>query len=442
MELPIGKSMPYSLEAEQAVLGSMIVNSDALTRAIEQLRTEDFYLEQHKEIFAALSRLFTGSVPIDIVTLSEELHDKLEMIGGVAYLAHLTSVVSTTENIKYYMDIATQKSTLRKLITAASDITQMCYDDKNEISAVLDSSEQKIFEILQNKSSRSFYHIRDVLPENIRTLEKMRQQGGKVTGLATGYPRFDEKTAGLQKTDLIILAARTGIGKTSFALNLARNVAHKSNEPVAFFSLEMGKEQLTSRLLWSEAKIPSEKIRVGNLSMNDMKKISHALGSLVRMPIYVDDTPGITVSEMRAKCRRLKLEQGLGMVVIDYLQLIQSGAKSGASRQEQVAEVSRNLKIMAKDLNVPVICLSQLSRASETHEAPQLTDLRESGSIEQDADIVLFLNRERNPENLPPEQQNLAELIIAKHRNGSTGSIPLVWRGEFTTYMEPDMAHS
>ncbi len=440
MDLQTGKSMPYSLEAEQAVLGSMIVNSDALTRAIEQLKSEDFYLQQHKEIFSALVRLFTGSVPIDIVTLSGELHEKLEEVGGVAYLAHLTSVVSTTENIKYYMDIASQKSILRKLITAANDITQMCYDDKNEVGAVLDSSEQKIFEILQNKSSRSFYHIRDILPENIRTLEQMRANGGKVTGLPTGYARFDEMTAGLHKTDLIILAARTGIGKTSFALNLARNVAHKSNEPVAIFSLEMGREQLVSRLLWSEAKINSEKIRVGNLSMNDMKKISHALGSLVRMPIFIDDTPGITVSEMRAKCRRLKLEHGLGMVVIDYLQLIQSGGRHD-SRQQEVADISRSLKIMAKDLNVPVLCLSQLSRQSETREAPILSDLRESGSIEQDADIVLFLNR-KNGADLPPEEQNMAECIIAKHRNGSTGSIPLIWRGEFTTYMEPDMAHS
>lgn len=440
MELPIGKTMPYSLEAEQAVLGSMIVNNDALTRAIEQLKSEDFYLQQHKEVFSALLRLFTGSVPIDIVTLSQELHEKLEEIGGVAYLAHLTSVVSTTENIKYYMDIVSQKSILRKLITAANDITQMCFDDKNEIGAVLDSSEQKIFEILQNKSSRSFYHIRDILPENIKTLEQMRANGGKVTGLPTGYNRFDEMTAGLHKTDLIILAARTGIGKTSFALNLARNVAHKSNEPVAIFSLEMGREQLVSRLLWSEAKINSEKIRVGNLSMNDMKKVSHALGSLVRMPIFIDDTPGITVSEMRAKCRRLKLEHGLGMVVIDYLQLIQSGGRHD-SRQQEVADISRSLKIMAKDLNVPVLCLSQLSRQSETREAPILSDLRESGSIEQDADIVLFLNR-KNGTDLPPEEQNMAECIIAKHRNGSTGSIPLVWRGEFTTYMEPDMAHS
>ena len=253
MELPIGNKMPYSLEAEQAILGSMIVNQDALTKAIEQLHTEDFYLEQHKEIFGALVRLFSGSVPIDIVTLSEELHEKLEMVGGVAYLAHLTSVVSTTENVKYYMEIASQKSVLRKLISAANDITQMCYDDKNEVSAVLDSSEQRIFEILQNRSSRSFYHIRDVLPENIKSLERMRAAGGKITGLPTGYQKFDEMTAGLHKTDLIILAARTGIGKTSFALNLARNVAQKSNESVVVFSLEMGREQLASRLLWSEA---------------------------------------------------------------------------------------------------------------------------------------------------------------------------------------------
>ena len=440
MQSTLDRSMPYSLEAEQAVLGGMIVNNEALTKAIELLHTEDFYLEQHKEIFSALLRLFSGSTPCDLVTLSEELHDKLDFIGGVAYLAHITGIVSSTENIKYYIDIVTQKSTLRKLITAANDIENMCFDDKNDVSVVLDSAEQKIFEILQNKSSRSLYHIRDVLPENIRTLEKMRAQGGKVTGLATSYSRFDEMTAGLHPTDLIILAARTGIGKTSFALNLARNVAKNSDQSVVVFSLEMGKEQLASRLLWSEAKIESGKIRVGNLSIKDMKDISNALGKLVKMPIYVDDTPGITVSEMRAKCRRLKLEHGLGLVIIDYLQLIQGTSGKRENRQQEVADISRSLKIMAKDLNVPVICLSQLSRASEGKEAPSLSDLRESGAIEQDADIVLFLNRKRDTD-VPPDQQGEAELIIAKHRNGSTGSIPLVWRGEYTTYMEPDTHH-
>ncbi|MBO4897308.1 MAG: replicative DNA helicase [Clostridia bacterium] len=439
MDAPIGGSMPYSLEAEQAVLGSMILSADALTKAIETLRSDDFYLEQHKAIFDALSRLFAESKPVDIITLSEELGDRLEKVSGVSYLAQLTEIVSTTQNIKYYIDIISQKSVLRKLITAAGEISQMCYDEKNEVDKVLDSAEQKIFDILQNKGQREFHHIRDILPTNIRTLEKVRQQGGKITGLSTGYNRFDEMTAGLHKTDLIILAARTGIGKTSFALNLAKNVAEKSNEPVAVFSLEMAKEQLVDRLLWSAAKVDSSHLRTGNITAKEMQSIANAMGSLVKTPIYIDDTPGITVSEMRAKCRKLKLQNGLGMVVIDYLQLVQSSGRTD-SRQQEIAEISRSLKIMAKDLNVPVLTLSQLSRASETRERPILSDLRESGAIEQDADIVLFLNR-KNGDDLPPEEQNLAECIIAKHRNGSTGTIPLVWRGEYTTYMELEERH-
>ncbi len=439
MDMPIGKSMPYSLEAEQAVLGSMIINPDALTKAIEKLHTDDFYLEQHKTIYEALLQLFTESKPVDIVTLSNELRDKLDLVGGVSYIGHITNSVSTTENIKYYINIIKEKSVLRSLIEVAGDISKMCFDEKNEVSAVLDSAEQKIFNILQNRTNRGFYHIRDILPENIKAIEKMREAGGKISGIPTGYKKLDELTAGLHKTDLIILAARTGIGKTSFALNIAANAAKSTNESVAVFSLEMSREQLVNRLLWSEAKVDSEKIRIGDLKMNDMKKISHALGTLVRQPIYIDDTPGITVSEMRAKCRRLKLENGLGLVVIDYLQLIDGGSRH-ESRQQEISEISRSLKIMAKDLGVPIITLSQLSRASETREHPILSDLRESGAIEQDADIVLFLNR-KNADDLPPEERNLAECIIAKHRNGSTGTISLVWRGEFTSFMDVDTTH-
>lgn len=439
MEVPIGKSMPYSLEAEQAVLGSMILSSDALTKVIEALKTDDFYLEQHKTVFSALSGLFTENTPVDLVTLSGYLGDSLESVGGISYIGHLTSSVSTTENVKYYIGIVSDKSVLRKLIEAAGDIGQMCYDEKNEISSVLDNAEQKIFNILQNRDTRGFFHVRDIVPENIRALEKMREADSKVTGMPTGFNEFDKITAGLQKTDLIILAARTGIGKTSFALNVARNAAHASKEPVAVFSLEMSKEQLVNRLLWSEAKVDSGKVRVGDLGVNDMKKIALGMGRLVNMPIYIDDTPGITVSEMRAKCRRLKLEKGLGLVVIDYLQLISGGGRFD-SRQQEVSALSRSLKIMAKDLGVPVLTLSQLSRESEKRDHPILSDLRESGSIEQDADVVVFLNR-KSGDDLPPEEMNKAECIIAKHRNGSTGSIPLIWRGEYTTYMEPDYIH-
>lgn len=439
MDISVGRTLPHSLEAEQAVLGSMIISTDALTKAIEQLHTSDFYLEQHKAIYEALLSLFTESKPVDLVTLSDELGDKLELAGGIGYLGHIANSVLTTENIRYYIDIVKEKALLRSLIEAAGDITKMCFDEENSVSSVLDSAEQKIFNILQNRDSRSFYHIRDILPENIKTIEEVREAGGKITGMPTGFKKLDEITTGLHKTDLIILAARTGVGKTSFALNIATNSVKKAGEPVAIFSLEMSREQLVNRILWSEAKVDSSKIRVGDLKVEDMKKISHALGTLVRLPIYIDDTPGITVSEMRAKCRRLKLEKGLGLVVVDYLQLIDGGGRH-ENRQQEISEISRSLKIMAKDLGVPVITLSQLRRASEAREHPVLSDLRESGAIEQDADIVIFLNR-KNPEDLPPEERNLAECIIAKHRNGSTGTFPLVWRGEFTTYMDIDPGH-
>lgn len=439
METPSGKTLPYSLEAEQAVLGSMILNTDALTKAIESVTQDDFYLEQHKAVFDALLNLFNDRKPIDLITLKDELGDKLDLINGISYLAQLTESVSTTQNIRYYINIVKEKSVLRKLIEASNYITGMCYDEKNEVSMVLDSAEQKIFNILQGREQRSFFHIKDILPGNIANLEKVREAGGKVTGLQTGYPKFDELMSGLHKTDLIILAARTGIGKTSFALNLAKNVAIKNNEPVAIFSLEMSKEQLVDRLLWSAAMVDSRKIRTGDVNAADLKKISSAFATLLKAPIYIDDTPGITAHEMRAKCRRLKLEHGLGMVVIDYLQLIAASGRHD-SRQQEIADISRSLKILAKDLDVPVLTLSQLSRASETRDRPILSDLRESGAIEQDADIVLFLNR-KNDDDLPPEEQNLAECIVAKHRNGSTGVIPMVWRGEITTYLELDTNH-
>ncbi len=440
MDEQLGRNIPYSLEAEQAVLGCMIKNSAALSRVIElQLHTDDFYFEQHKVIFDAVSHLFLENVPLDLIVLSGELKDKLETVGGISYLATIVDSVDTTENVKYYLDIIKEKALLRRLIGAANDIADMCYTADDDVSKILDSAEQKIFNILQGRDLKGFYHIRDVMPDVIKNIESIRASGGKMGGMPTGFKQLDAITSGLQKTDLIILAARPGIGKSSFALNIAGHVAKATKEPVAIFTLEMSKEQLANRLLWSDAKIEGEKFRTGNISGEDMKKIAHALGNLVKAPIYIDDTPNIPVSEMRAKCRRLKLEKGLGMVVIDYLQLMQGG-KRAESRQQEVSEISRALKIMAKELEVPVLTLSQLSRASVTRDTPILSDLRESGAIEQDADIVMFLSRKTGDE-VSPEEANLAQCIIAKHRNGSTGTLDLVWRGEYTTFMEADTVH-
>ncbi len=436
----MGRSLPYSLEAEQAILGCIIKNSSALSRVMElQLRTEEFYFEQHKIVYETISHLFLENKPLDLIVLSGELKEKLDMVGGVSYLATIVDTVDTTENVKYYLDIVKEKAVLRRLIGAANEIAQMCYTADEDISKILDSAEQKIFSILQGRDLKGFYHIRDVMPDVIKNIEAIRQTGGKMGGMPTGFKQLDSITSGLQKTDLIILAARPGIGKSSFALNIASHVAKATKEPVAIFTLEMSKEQLANRLLWSDAKVEGEKFRTGSITGDDMKKIAHALGGLVKAPIYIDDTPNIPVSEMRAKCRRLKLEKGLGMVIIDYLQLMQGGKKA-ESRQQEVSEISRALKIMAKELDVPVLTLSQLSRASVTRDQPILSDLRESGAIEQDADIVMFLNR-KTGDDVSPEEANLAECIIAKHRNGSTGKIDLVWRGEYTTYMEPDTVH-
>ncbi len=440
MEEQFGRTPPYSLEAEQAILGCMIKSSNALTKVMElQISTEDFYFEQHKVIFNVLSRLFLENVPIDLIVLSSGLKEQLDTIGGVSYLATILDSVDTTENVKYYIDIIKAKAVLRRLISASNEIADMCYEGSDDVSVILDSAEQKIFSILQGRGLQGFYHIRDIVPDVIKNIEDVRAAGGRVAGLPTGFKQLDAITAGLQRTDLIILAARPGVGKSSFALNIAAHVAKTSGEPVAIFTLEMSKEQLANRLLWSDARIEGEKFRTGNISGEDMKKIAHALGGLVKAPIYIDDTPNIPVSEMRAKCRRLKLEKGLGMVIIDYLQLMQGGKRS-ENRQQEISEISRSLKIMAKELDVPVLTLSQLSRASVTRDQPILSDLRESGAIEQDADIVIFLNRKTGDE-ASPDEANLAECIIAKHRNGSTGKIDLVWRGEYTTYMDYDATH-
>ena len=381
--------------------------------------------------------MFESGVPVDIVTLSEELGDKLDSVGGIGYITKIAQNVFTKENLAQYIEIANDKKVLRNLIDAAGSIMDMSFKDEEAAAEVVDRSEQLIFKISEQRGTKSFVHISEVVKNTLAVLDELKKRGGNVTGIKTGFTGFDAATAGLQKSDLIILAARPGVGKTSFALNIAEHAAIREKVPVAIFSLEMSKEQLVNRVISSEALVESGKLRVGDIDANDMTKIAHSLKDIISAPIYIDDTPGITVGEIRAKCRRLKMEKGLGLVVIDYLQLMEG---KGESRVQAVSAMSRSLKIMAKELDVPVLTLSQLSRASEKQaRRPMLSDLRESGSIEQDADIVVMLCK-------PPEEEmteesvsaNIVECILAKNRAGECKTINLAWRGEYTKFMNLD----
>lgn len=432
----LGRIPPQNVEAEQSVIGSMLLEKEVVPVIIEILKSEDFYREDHKEIFDAIMELFDRGESIDIITIADQLklRGSLDAVGGYDYLSNITNAVPTTANAKYYAKIVEEKSILRKLIRASSDIVNMGYEASEEVSTVLDRAEKNIFDILQNRNMRGFALIKDVLVDTFNKLEELYNNKGFITGTPSGFTDLDYKTAGLQNSDLILIAARPAMGKTSFALNIAQHAAVHSNVPVAIFSLEMSKEQLVNRMLCSEAMVDSQKMRTGKLEDDDWQKVARALGPLSSAPIYIDDTPGTTITEIRAKARRLKLEKNLGLIVIDYLQLMQGKGK-GDNRQQEISEISRSLKILAKEINVPVICLSQLSRAPEmrAEHKPILSDLRESGAIEQDADIVMFLYRDDyyNPET---EKKNIAEVIIAKHRNGSTGSVELAWLGQYTKF--------
>ena len=432
-------SMPSNLEAEQYVLGTIIFDNNCMADIMSTLKSDEFYFERNRLIYIAMLDISNRAEPIDFITLKSQLGMNFDVIGGIEYLTKLRFMVSTTSNLKYHIKIIKDKATLRKFISAAGDIASICYEQKDDISVISSIAESKIYDILQNKTTNDLTHIKEVLAENLANYEEMFQNKRKITGVPTGFKQLDLKTTGFQPTDLILIAARPAMGKTSFALNIATNAALRGNVPVAVFSLEMSKEQLTNRILCSEAYISNEKMKLAELDHEDMAKLASSINELSQAPIYIDDTAGITVSEIKAKCRRLKLKGQLGLVVIDYLQLIQGNSRE--SRQNEVSENSRLLKIMAKELNVPVICLSQLSRAPEqrTDHRPMLSDLRDSGAIEQDADMVMFLYRDDyyNPSS---EKQNISECIIAKFRSGSVGTIELGWRGEFTrfTNLEPN----
>lgn len=441
----LGMVPPHSVEAEQAVLGCMLLDSDVIPTVTELIRSSDFYREDHREICEAITDIVEQAGPVDIITVSEQLQRRgtLEKAGGMDYLASITSAVPTTANARHYAKIVEGKSLLRKLIKAAQEIAGMSYEAADEAEFVLDRAEKSIFDIIERRSTQGFAHIKDVLLETFIRLEELYNSKSPITGVPTGFTDLDMKTAGLQNSDLVLIAARPGMGKTALALNIAQYAAVQKHVPVALFNLEMSKDQLVNRMLCSEVMVDSHRMRTGRLDDEDWKKIARALGPLSEAPIYIDDTPGVTVMDIRAKCRRLKLEKKLGLVVIDYLQLMR-GREKAESRQQEVSEISRSLKILAKELSVPVLTMSQLSRGPESRSdhRPMLSDLRESGAIEQDADIVMFLYRDDyyNPDS---EKKNLAEIIIAKHRNGSTGTIYLKWFDKYTKFanLERDEAY-
>ena len=422
---------PHSVEAEQSVLGSILLDKEAMISVSETLVPEDFYKEAHKVIYESMLKLYNSQSEIDLITLTDELRDQgyLDDIGGIAYITSLSTVVPTTSNIKYYVNIVKEKSISRQLISAANDIINLGYDGSAKVEYVLENAEKKIFDISQERATNDFQPINQVISEALSMLEKLYEEKNDVTGLTTGFRDLNKKINGLQRSDLLLIAARPAMGKTAFALNLVQNAALKGDASVAVFSLEMSKEQLVQRMIASQSTVELKKIKTGTLADNDWPRITDGMAILSGAKIHIDDTPGIKISELRSKCRKLKIEKGLDLVLIDYLQLME-GEGQNESRQQEIAKISRSLKILAKELDCPVVALSQLSRAPEQRadHRPMLSDLRESGSIEQDADIVMFLYRDEyyNPDT---EKKNIGEVIVAKNRHGETGTVELVWVG-------------
>lgn len=434
--MELGKVPPHDIEAEQAVIGSMLTDQEAVYAAIERLKPEDFYREDNKQIYTAILNIYNKAEPIDIITLKAELSSmgKLDAVGGLEYIVELPEKVPTTANVDRYIKIVEEKSLLRNLIRAANEILSSGYAQEDDVENIVDHAEKKIFDVMQKKSQKGYTTIKDVLVESFTKLEELYNQKEHITGVPTGFAELDKKTAGLHGSELILIAARPAMGKSAFALNIGSYAATRANVPVAIFSLEMSKEQVGNRILCSEALVDSNNVRIGELNDEELGKLAETSGELSQAPIYIDDTPGISVMEIRAKCRKLKLEKNIGLVIIDYLQLIQGSGKT-SSREQEIAEISRSLKILAKEIEVPVIALSQLSRAVEARpdHRPMLSDLRESGSIEQDADIVMFLYRD-DYYNEDSEKKNIAEVIIAKQRAGSTGTVDLAWLGKYTKF--------
>jgi len=434
----INKVPPNSVEAEQSVLGSMLLDREAIIIVLEILKGSDFYKEAHREIFEAMHGLFDRNEPVDLITLTEELKKQgtLEAIGGIPYLTSLASGVPIASNVRYYAEIVEKKSVLRELIKASQEIVHLGYSSDVEVSEVIEQAQKNIYDISQDRSDRGFVLIKDVLSDTFDKIEELYESKTEITGMTTGFIDLDKKLSGFHKTDLVLIASRPSMGKSALALNLAQNAAVKAGASVAVFSLEMSREQLMLRMVAAESMVELGKIRVGNLNEEEWAKIANAMVPLSQSKIFFDDTPGISVAKIRSKCRRLKMEKGLDLVLIDYLQLMEDDKRS-ENRQQEIASISRSLKIMAKELDCPVIALSQLSRAPElrANHRPILSDLRESGAMEQDADLVMFLYRDEyyHPDT---DKKNIAEIIIAKHRHGEIGTVDLTWLGQFQKFLD------
>ena len=434
----INRIPPHSVESEQSILGSIILDKEAIITVAETIQPMDFYKEAHKIIYESMLKLNSNNEPIDLITLIEELRKEghLDSIGGISYLTSLSTIVPTTSNVKYYANIVKEKSVMRQLIKASNEIINLGYDASTDVQEILDKAEKNIFDISQEKSGDDIQPINVVLQDTFEMIEKLCTDKSEVTGITTGFADLNKKINGLQRTDLILLAARPAMGKTAFSLNLVQNAALKGDASVAVFSLEMSKEQLVQRMLSAHSNVELSKIKTGNLGESDWPRIIDGMAVLSEANIFIDDTPGIKISEIRSKCRRLKIEKGLDLILIDYLQLMEGEGKN-ENRQQEIAKISRSLKILAKELDCPVVALSQLSRSPELRKdhRPILSDLRESGSIEQDADIVMFLYRDEYYHD-DSEKKNIGEVIIAKNRHGETGNVELVWFGQVQKFAD------
>ncbi len=439
MQASLERIPPQNIEAEESVLGSMLIDQEAVLVATELLAPEDFYKENHRVIFRAMARMAEIPEAVDVVTLADRMRSQgeLEKVGGMAELARLANFVPTAANVEYYSRIVSEKATIRRLIGAATEVVANSYKGTFELDELLDKAEEAIFQVSRKRSYQGYAVLKDVLVEAMEKIELIASHSGETVGLPSGLDDLDRMTTGFQRSDLIILAARPSVGKTSLALNIVRNATIKLDIPVVVFSLEMSKEQVAQRLLCSESYIASQKLRNGFLSDDEWRRLSAALGTLGEAKVFIDDTPSISVMELRTKCRRLRAEQGLGLVVVDYLQLMRPGRRQ-ENRQQEISEISRSLKGLARELDVPIVALSQLSRAVEQRQKqiPQLSDLRESGAIEQDADIVMFLYTDSEL-----EQQNAIQLILAKQRNGPTGSVKLFFSREYCKFGNLDVVH-
>ncbi|QNM04650.1 replicative DNA helicase [Qiania dongpingensis] len=437
-EALIKRILPHSIEAEQSVIGSMLMDRDAIITATETIRSDDFYDRRYGVMFEAMVELYTEGKPVDLVTLQDRLREKdvPPEISSLEFVRDLVTAVPTSANVRQYARIVYEKSVLRRLIRVNEEIANECYGGKEQLDVILEETEKKVFDLLKDRGGGDFTPIKQIALNTLEKIEKASQNKSAITGIPTGFTDLDYKLSGLQPSDLVLVAARPSMGKTAFVLNIAQHVALRKNYTTAVFSLEMSKEQLMNRLFSMESRVDSQALRTGNLSDSDWDKLVESVGVIGNSKLIIDDTPGITVSEMRSKCRKFKLEFGLDLIIIDYLQLMSGGKRASDNRQQEISEISRSLKALAREVGAPVIALSQLSRAveSRTDKRPMLSDLRESGAIEQDADVVMFIYRD-DYYNKDTENPNIAEIIIAKQRNGPTGTVNLVWLPDYTKFV-------